>query len=356
MTTFFLLRQRVVELLNRAKGGALTSAEVHAKLAQEMLQDEPPAPRTVKRMLDTLAAPGGPVVKENAGQGRRTRWRIRRHSLSLALQPTEAMTLHAIFEHADRFGLRLHTQELDDLRDYIVQAMKGHGPARPDLRDRVTSATRFQLLHPGRYDPEHLTRIQVAIRGQQPLKVSYRTREPGEVLCVYHLKPLALAYQDSNIYLSAYVQEEEWPEGYTPGTRRAKYGSNGPNTLCGLMLHRIVEVSDSSRNIPDPVGYDLHSLEVQKHLVSIYSDEPVQLRLRLGPVMHTRLTENALCENQRILPVGDARWELTCRIHDTQGLRLFLMSNAAEIEVCEPASLRAYVKDSLAKAVALYAV
>lgn len=350
MASLFFLRQRLLDLLNREKGASLTSAEVHTRLAKPK-----PSLKTVKRALESLSGPGGPVVKENAGQGKRTGWKIGKHSLSLALQPTEAMTLYAIFEHADRFGMQLHTQDLDELRDYVVQVMKGHSLARPDLRDRVTSATRFQLLQPGRYDPNHLTRIQVAIRDAQPLRVVYRTREPGEILCVYHLKPLALAYQDSNIYLSAYVKEEQWPEGYEPGERRAKYCSNGPNSLCGLMLHRIVEVSSSPWVIEDPDGYDLHSLEVQKHLVSIYSGEPVQLRLRLSPNLHNRLSENPLCKEQQLSLMDDGRWELTCSMHDTQGLRLFLMSNVADIEVCEPASLRTYVKNSLAKAVALYA-
>jgi predicted DNA-binding transcriptional regulator YafY len=45
---------------------------------------------------------------------------------------------------------------------------------------------------------------------------------------------------------------------------------------------------------------------------------------------------------------------LTCEIRDTQGLRLFLMANAADIEVLEPQALRDHVHKLLSAAVKNY--
>jgi hypothetical protein len=42
------------------------------------------------------------------------------------------------------------------------------------------------------------------------LKVVCRPRDPLAALCTYRLKPLALAWQYSNIYLRALVVTEEW--------------------------------------------------------------------------------------------------------------------------------------------------
>ncbi|MBF4213645.1 WYL domain-containing protein, partial [Pseudomonas donghuensis] len=72
----------------------------------------------------------------------------------------------------------------------------------------------------------------------------------------------------------------------------------------------------------------------QKDLVTIHS--PAQkTRLRLSQNLYNRLAENPLDKNQKLLPDGD-KWLLTCKVRDTQGLRLFLMANAVDIEVLEP--------------------
>jgi len=53
------------------------------------------------------------------------------------------------------------------------------------------------------------------------------------------------------------------------------------------------------------------------------------------------------------LPDGD-KWLLTCKVRDTQGLRLFLMANAADIEVLEPLALRAHIHEMLTLALKTY--
>lgn len=277
--------------------------------------------------------------------------------LDLTLLPTEAMTVSAIIDHAARFGLQAPPEMLEKLRGYVDRVMSRAPFRKLEWAKRVTTGTRFTVLKPGRSDPAHVARFQDALLYNEPLKVTYLPRDAGGVECVYHLKPLALSYQDSNIYLSAYVLEEEWPEGCAPepGAKRGKYSSNGPKTLCALMLHRVVAVTESSRYIPEPDDYDVNSLEAQKHLMTIHGDDPVDLRLRLGANLHNRLTENPLADDQAMAQLSDGKWDLNCTLRDTQGLRLFLLSNADEIEVLGPPVIRAHVRDALRRAVSVYA-
>jgi predicted DNA-binding transcriptional regulator YafY len=74
----------------------------------------------------------------------------------------------------------------------------------------------------------------------------------------------------------------------------------------------------------------------------------------LSANLYNRLWENPLADDQVLQQQSDGWWKLTCRIRDSQGLRLFLLSNAADIEVKKPAILRAHVHDTLQRALSLY--
>ncbi|CAG8865203.1 hypothetical protein PS627_01156 [Pseudomonas fluorescens] len=294
-------------------------------------------------------------LKEGGEDGRARYWKLNRTSVDLVLSPAESMTMFAVFQHAERFGFRVERGELATLRDYVTESAVAGAERNLLAEGRIRTGTRFTVLNPGDYNPDHLETIQNAMRQDASLEVLYRPREAGDVQCTYFLKPLALSYQDSNIYLSAFVGREEWPPGKEPepGTVRGKYSSNGPGTLCALMLHRMVSVRNTVVTVAEPAGYDPASLETQRDLVTIHSAGAVDLRLRLSPNLHNRLTENPLCDNQRMTqdPYG---WVLECQVEDTQGLRLFLLSNAADIEVLAPTELRMHVRRTLGKALELY--
>lgn len=283
-------------------------------------------------------------------------WKAIGRSHSLVLSPENAMSLTAIFQHAERFGLQSATDELKGLREYAEQIMQDGCERKLDYSKRITSGTRFTVLLPGKHNPEHLERLQTAIMKNSSLEVGYLPRDADGVECVYQLKPLGLSHQDSNIYLSAYVVEEKWlGKEPDPELPRGKYSSNGPNKLCALMLHRITKVEPANwrcGDINDPEGYDVHSDEAQKDLVSVYT--PPQLtRLRLSDNLYNRLAENPLEKDQTLEPCGN-KWLLTCKTRDSQGLRLFLMSNAADIEVLEPIALREHIHEMLIAAVETY--
>ncbi|MBD0681666.1 WYL domain-containing protein [Pseudomonas sp. PSB11] len=329
---------------------------LHERLCAELALENH-IPKNTQRDLEALERIGDVRLVKLDSDLRANFWEWAGPGLDLTLLPTEAMTVSAIIDHAARFGLQAPPQMLGKLRKYVDGVMSKGSHRKLEWAKRIITGTRFTVLKPGRSDPAHVARIQDALRYNEPLKVTYLPRDAEGVECVYHLKPLALSYQDSNIYLSAYVLTEEWPEGCAPepGARRGKYSSNGPKTQCALMLHRVVAVGESGWEIPEPEDFDVNSLEAQKHLMTIHGDEPVELRLRLGANLHNRLTENPLADDQTMVQSIDGKWDLNCTLRDTQGLRLFLLSNADEIEVLGPLVIREHVRETLRRAVAHYA-
>jgi len=348
-------RRTVLRKILQREGKSLSTADIHSELCR-WFSDFSLHVKTTLRDLEALTEAEWVTQGETGSDKKSKYWKTGRGSFDLTLSPTEAMTLAAIFDHAERFGFPPHTEQLSKLREYATTEITKHSKRTMAWTQRITSGTRFTLLNPGKYDPAHLDLIQGAILDDASLEVTYLPRDAGGVECIYLLKPLALSYQDSNVYLSAYVLEEQWPQGRmpAPGTCRGKYSSNGPKTMCALMLHRMVEVKASWLEIPGPNNYDVNSIEAQQHLMTIHGDSPVQLKLRLGPNLQNRLTENPLAEDQVVVRNADDKWDLSCTLHDTQGLRLFLLSNAGDIEVLEPLVIRTHVRDTLRRAVSAY--
>lgn len=337
---------RALHLANRS----LSTEELHDE--QRMWCDRVPSIKTTLRDLKSLE--DDHQVIGTKGQ-KSYYWSLHDVKLDLVLKPSESVTLIAMLQHAERFGFKLVTEQMARLRDYALGVITRN--AKQDLvaQGRITSGTRFMTLLPGAYNPTHLEIVQEEMLKGRNLKLVYLPRDAGGTECTYVLKPLALSFQDSNIYLSAHVFSEEWPEGNEPepDQPRGKYSSNGPGKTCVLMLHRVVSVRTDFLDIPGPENYDFKSFEVQRDLMTVYGKDEIDLVLRLEPNLLNRLTENRLSETQKI-EATETGAILKCSVQDTQGLRLFLMSNADEIEVLEPGYLREHIRKTLRKALTMY--
>ena len=257
-------RRKLLRDLLKQAGSAQSTEDLHHGM-QEAFGGY--SIRTTRRDLKALTDVPQ-LVKPADGPSRKSRyWILGRGSIDLALTPPESMTLTAIFQHADRFGFRVKSEELTKLREYAESEVWARSARNLIAERRIISGTRFMVLKPGDYNPDHLTTIQKAMLSNQSLEVTYRPRDAAGVdTCSYLLRPLALSYQDSNIYLSAFVAEEKWPDGFEPSVNspRGKYSSNGRGRTCVLMLHRMVDVRSHWQHIPEPAGYDVSAMEVQK--------------------------------------------------------------------------------------------
>lgn len=347
-------RRKVLLSILRQNGGPMTTEKIFETL--EMRELDPGYQKRVRRDLEELERAGS-VVKlppHPTKNERSISWRLGRGSFDLALTPEESLTLTALFTHGERFGLWVNSEQLLKLREYASGEISRGSAWRLIAAGRITSDTRFTVLKPGVYNPSHLKKIQAAMINGDSLKIRYRPRGTGPAECTYLLRPLALAYQDSNIYLSTLVARETW-HGEEPaeGTPRGKYSSNGSGQMAALMLHRMVDVSLTRESVAEPPDYDVRSIEAQRDLMTVHSAQPVDLVLHLTESLRNRLTENALTDYQKIEPDGD-RWVLRCSVPDSQGLRLFLLSNAPHIEVVAPLHLRQHIHSELKAALSQY--
>ncbi|CAI8974581.1 helix-turn-helix transcriptional regulator [Pseudomonas soli] len=346
-----LRRTALMRALHLA-GRSLSTEEIHAE--QREWRDRVPSIKTTLRDLRSLQDDDQVIGTKPKGQ-KSYYWSLHNVGLDLVLKPAESVTLIAILQHAERFGFKLVTEQMVRLRNYAQGVINRNATQDLVAQGRITSGTRFMTLLPGAYSPAHLEIIQTEMLKGRNLKVVYLPRDAEGGKCTYVLKPLALSFQDSNIYLSAHVFSEEWPEGKEPAPDkpRGKYSSNGPGKACVLMLHRVVSVRTDFLEIPGPEHYDFKSFKVQKDLMTVHSEEAINLRLRLEPNLLNRLTENRISETQEIEPTESGAI-LKCSIQDTQGLRLFLLSNADEIEVLDPGYLREHIRNTLRKALSMY--
>ena len=184
---------------------------------------------------------------------------------------------------------------------------------------------------------EVLEVIQQALLDGTSVRASYLRRgaqRPKEL----HLKPLGLSYQDSNIYLSCVFKG--LPDG----------------EIAALPLHRFLSARSTFEDLPAPEKYDINSNAAQKSLVSLKTDQPVPLKLRVSPALSVRLQENALCPDQQLKALTDGWWLMTGSLHLSQGLDLWLLSQGEHVEVLEPIQLREQIRETITRMAVLYEI
>ncbi len=275
------------------------------------------------------------------------------------LNATQAINLMLLLEHGARFGMKAQVDELAEIKDYAERVLLETTADQHWSSKRLTSTTRFIALEPALIDQRALKQVQDSLLKGYAIRLSYRIPERGDLIVKYLVRTLGLSFQDANIYLSCYVQEETWPHEQEPqpGQSRHKYESRGPGTMSVLQMHRISKVEEAvARPFEVPPDYDVNSMDVMHDLRSLISPSPIELHLRLSPNLRKRLSENPLVSDQVIQPDGTDHWLFKGRIHDGQGLRLWLLSNADQIEVLAPLDLRRYMRDTLTKAACVYAL
>lgn len=332
------------------------TTDVHARIVARLGRER--SLRTTQRNLNTLKAAGAAGLEKRGGNDY---WFKNKVATSLdrigQLQADQAINLVLLLEHGARFGMKEQVMGLDVIRNYAEAVLLEATAENNWSSRRLTSSTRFMALQPAEIDRQGLTLVQDALLTKRAIKVNYRVPERGDLMVGYVLEVLGLSFQDANIYVSCHVQEELWPDGREPAPDlpRYKYESNGVKTLSVLQMHRMQSVIVLRQDAEVFTDYDINAPEVKKDLLSLYSTEPIKLQLRLKFNLQKRLSENRLAADQVIEPDGADTWQLTCRVADGQGLRLWLLSNAGQIEVLAPRDLRRYMRDTLREALVAYA-
>lgn len=324
-----LYRQDLILGLLPNKENALDSAAIHERVTNQGIDVDK---RTIQRDLSDLELKYPHVHSRPKGKAKL--WWAEKSLSRLSMLPTDAMNLVMIMDHAARFGMEAQVQKLTPIREYAKSLLKGNRPAQ-DCSGKIISNTRFVTLAPSTVNPEVLEVIQQALLDDTAVEAHYLKRGASE-LRQLHLKPLGLSYQDSNIYLSCIFKG--LPQG----------------NIAALPLHRFLSARTTFEDLAAPKDYDINSVAAQKSLVSLKTDSPAQLRLRVSHTLCERLLENSLTSDQQLEVAADGWWLMTGNLHLSQGLELWLLSQGEHLEVLEPAELREQIATTARRMAMLY--
>jgi predicted DNA-binding transcriptional regulator YafY len=174
--------------------------------------------------------------------------------------------------------------------------------------------------------------LQTALLEGTQVSVKYRSRQ-SKATRTMDLHPLALAYQDSSVYLVCKL--------------------DGDDIIRKLPLHRFdaVQVLESRRvSVPEDFVASEH---VQK--VHIESG-PIRLKMRINEALRERLdaSETPLTEDQLLTPLGNGDWLMECDYEYTRGLEWWILGHGAAVEVLEPARLRENIRKCVAQMARIY--
>ncbi|MBE7373948.1 helix-turn-helix transcriptional regulator [Pseudomonas lopnurensis] len=329
-------REAIAEWLHRAGKKGLTAPQIHARLRNELGVDM--TIKTVQRDLNYLKG-WGRIQPTDEPDNAAPLWRVVRGAAAptpAAATDTKlsgpdlrsarvALGIVTLYEQASHL---LHQAALDDLREQyeiskalLTRLMPQEGRWLGKL---VTGTQHIQLLQAA-IDPQVLAQVQLALLGGYQLAVRYFASNQQQEKD-YQLHPLGLSYQDSSIYLVCH--------------------SGDPDRIRCLPLHRFRQVRPlESRLAEVPRDFELRN-HVQRILIE---PEPIVLKLRINDRLRQRLDEREtpLAHEQVFTPLGNGWHLLECSIAYSQGLLWWILSHGATVEVLEPPSLRAQVRETV---------
>jgi predicted DNA-binding transcriptional regulator YafY len=326
-----LYRREALKKLVPPKGSALSTRELSERLANQGIQLHI---RSVQRGLNDLKTAFPSHIRQQRRDGQ-FYWWTEKPLLSQALLPAEALGVLMLVQHAQRFGLSMFQQPLDALTEYAETQLEAASSNLKEWPRRIMTNTRFVTLRPAKISPDVLDVLYKAMIENRAVEVDYLKRG-SDAATQYVINVLGLSLQDSNIYVSLTLSGDD---------------VKGP---MAWPLHRFKQAKLAWQTSSIPDGYDIRNTRSLQSLLSIRSEEPISLRLRLDLALFERLSENPLEIDQVITPEGDGRWLLECQIPPSQGLDLWLLSQGASVEVLGPPDQRARIAEKAIAAAALY--
>lgn len=327
-----LLLAMIPTLSGTATASGLRVAQFQERLrAQAIAVDD----RTIQRNLKVLLEDKRYGIKRKK-EGREYVYWTNKELSRFVLKPTDAMNLIMVIDHARPYTSRSLGGNLEELYEHAQAILNKHSHRLYDWTKKVVSNTRFLNLQPGLVEPQVFQTIQEALLEGSMLDVLYQPRgalHPKP----YRLTPLGLSFQDANIYLSLVVD------------------GRAPDTPYAWPVHRFKSAKAAGFEPAQiPADYDIRNTRSLKSLIGLEDEQPIQLELLVDEKMFQRLSENSLSPNQQLRPHDTQRWHLSCELHLSQGLRLWILSQGASVEVLKPSGLRREIHAEIEKMTALY--
>ncbi|TWC30207.1 putative DNA-binding transcriptional regulator YafY [Pseudomonas sp. SJZ079] len=331
-------RNLVLELIPYAGKGTITKSDVYLK-ALDMLPGSSFCERTIERDLKAFCESGKIEDLGPAADGSKQWQRIEQAPSAVSPRDGQlksakvALGMVMLMEHASHL---IHEAALKDLQEHYQQSKhllnKLH-PLEGRWLNKVVTGTQHVQLLPAPINEGFLHEVQQALIEGYQLEIRYYSRR-SQAEKTKVISPLGLSYQDSSIYVVCL--EADVPEVRT------------------LPLHRFRAIKPlEARLVREPSNFDLRQ-HVQRILVE---DQPIHLKMRISPTLRDRLdeSETPLSRSQRLTPQHDGWWMLECETEYTQGLKWWVLSHGATLEILEPPSLRQAIATAAHAMAGLYA-
>lgn len=233
-----------------------------------------------------------------------------------------ALSIVTLYEHAQHL---LHHAALSDLKPIYLRAKdilrKNHSLEHRWV-GKVVHGSQHVQLRQAKISPDILHSIQTALLEGTQIRAMYRSRL-SKATKTMDLNPLALAYQESSVYLICKLESDE--------------------IIRKLPLHRFdaVQVLESRQvSVPD------HFVAAE-HLQRTHIESgTVRLKMRINNALRERLdeSETPFTETQVLTPLEDGYWLIEFDYEYTQGLEWWILGHGAAVEVLEPLKLREKIK------------
>jgi predicted DNA-binding transcriptional regulator YafY len=316
------LEQDILSVLPNA--GHLSTAEIHRKLSNTTL-DGPVSTRTILRAMERLLEAS---LVESQKQGVSLTWRKRAGAngirLGAMMTHDEALALQTLKRFSARQIPALVAESLSGMFDVARKRLENAGDeySRRYLKweDKVDVVNGGFTLRCPTIGSQLFSEVSQALFHERKLEIIYRPRTNADNGTAKTILPLGLVEMGGLVYLVAGMDRHENPAMYR--------------------LDRLSRATMLDEAFSYPRTFSLADYVRQQRQFDFMVEGVIRLKLRFSNGAGDHLLETPLSEDQQAERSGDFL-EVSCSVALSQRLRWWLRAFGPNVEVVEPASLRA---------------
>lgn len=303
---------------------SITTSQIADRLNAETLEAK--SVRTIQRDLEELS---GIFPLDYEQDGRTFRWRWIEDAPRYDLPVMDPQTALTFCLAGDHMSAMLPKFSLCYLEPYFATA-RGILAGNPEMhlaqwRDKVRIVSRnLQMAAP--HCAEGVTdKIYEALLKELRISVRYRLRDGGGIKEYAELNPLGLVFVDNLIYLVASIGEYATPLQF--------------------LLHRMETVTLLGSAVTVPAGFTLQSYIESGEFSYPVGKETIRLKALFDRDAAAYLYETPLPGTISLTDMDEDKVLLEAEVLDSRQLRWWLRGFGDQVEVLEPAELRAEFKE-----------
>lgn len=314
-------------------GNSITTSAIAGRLVAETLDAK--SVRTIQRDLEELSGIFPLAYEED---GRSYRWSWMEDAPINSIPVMDPQTALAFCLTDDHMAALLPKSSLSHLEPYF-QLARGVLANNPDMplarwREKVRVVSRNLRMQPPRFAEGVTETIYEALLKGLRISMRYRSRYDLKTKEYAEINPLGLVFVDSLIYLVASVGEHSTPLQF--------------------LLHRMENVTLLEKAATVPDGFTLQGYIESGEFGYPLEEETIRLKALFDRDAAAYLYETPLPGMISLTDVDEERVLLEAEVQDSWQLRWWLRGFGSQVEVREPADLRAEFKEMAGELRSIY--